>query len=227
MTEWCLNAEAPLNRIKWESKNANIALRDYYRMGPGRSLAKLHAKYLQEESIEPPTRKRYTIDTWCLKNHWVKRVAAKQALDDAEEERLWAARRRQVREQDWEMADKLRGVAAKILEEAPIFVKQQRRFIKGEEGQPDREVITMALNGQLGVKAAEAGSKLARLAAEMENERQKIVLAMEREVEAFFDAAQQVLDESDFNRLLSRLGGETGGETAAEEESPEQTEEAE
>lgn len=211
--------ENPLERIKNESAKANDALRDYYYMGSNRSYAKLHAKYLeqsQQSAIEPPTKRRYTIDTWGHKNNWVDRIAAQKEIEDAEREALWAARRLEVQEQDWIMAGKLRDVAAKILDEAPLFIKQQRRFIKGEEGQPDQIVITMALNGQLAVQAAQAGSKLARLAAEMENERQKIVLALEKEVETFFDAAQQVLDESDFNRLLIRLGGAADSETAAE-----------
>lgn len=213
------DAENPLGRIKRESEKAHDALRDYYYMGSNRSYAKLHAEYLeqsQHSAIKPPTVRRYAIDTWGHKNQWVERVAAQKAIDDAEREALWAARRLEVQEQDWEMAGKLRDVAGRILDEAPLFVKQQRQLIKGEGGQPDQVVITMALNAQLAVQAAQAGSKLARLAAEMENERQKITLAMEKEVETFFDAAQQVLDESDFNRLLVRLGGGAGSPQATE-----------
>lgn len=214
------DAENPLGRIKAESAKANDALRDYYYMGSNRSYAKLHVKYLeqsQQEAIDPPTKRRYAIDTWGHKNQWVERVAAQKAIDDAEREALWAARRLEVQEQDWLMAGKLRDVAAKILDEAPLFVKQQRRLIKGEEGQPDQLLITMALNGQLAVQAAQAASKLSRLAAEMESERHKIVLALEKEVETFFDAAQDVLDGPDFERLLVRLGGGTSGEKTAEE----------
>lgn len=212
--------ENPLGRIKAESAKANDALRDYYYMGSNRSYAKLHVKYLeqsQQEAIDPPTKRRYAIDTWGHKNQWVERVAAQKAIDDAEREALWAARRLEVQEQDWEMAGKLRDVAAKILDEAPLFVKQQRRLIKGEEGQPDQLLITMALNGQLAVQAAQAASKLSRLAAEMESERHKIVLAMEKEVETFFDAAQQVLDDKTYRRLVGALSGTAGSEAALPE----------
>ncbi len=212
------DAENPLGRIKHESAKANDALRDYFFMGSNRSYAKLHVKYLEQSqrtAIEPPTKRRYAIDTWGHKNQWVERIAAQKAIDDAERDALWAGRRLEVQEQDWEMAGRLRSVAAKILDEAPLFVKQQRRLIKGEGGEPDQLLITMALNGQLAVQAAQAASKLSRLAAEMESERHKIVLAMEKEVETFFDAAQQVLDGKDFDRLLVRLGGGTSGEAAA------------
>jgi hypothetical protein len=228
----------PFERIKkegelrGESQKANQALHDYYAMGMGRSLPKLHKLYVEWansgrlENSEPPTKRLGALFTWSADFDWQERVLAKKVLDDAEFELLWQERRLQLREQEWDLAGKMLKVGERIMDEAPLFVKQQRRFIKGEEGQPDREVITMALDGHLGVRAAETGSKLARLAAEMESERKKIEFAVEKEMETLLDVAAQVLDEEAYERLIARLagvGGETGGPAAAEEDTGSQT----
>lgn len=213
--------EDPLARMKGESAKANIALRDYWRMGPGRSLRKLLARYDKQAASEsqaeiPPTAKWSTLCGWSAKFDWQRRIAARAAIQAAADAAKWAARREALREDEWEQSRKLLEVAGKILAEAPMFVKNQRRLIPGEDGAPDREVITLALDGQLAVKAAEAGSKLGRLAAEMENERQKVVLALEKEVEAILETARQVLDDADYARLLARLSGAAGGEATTE-----------
>ncbi|MHC4195938.1 MAG: hypothetical protein ACYSQZ_08355 [Planctomycetota bacterium] len=79
--------EAPLNRIKGESKKAHDALMDYFLMGGGRSLRKLGDKYVEQASSdyqakEPPTKKQNTLMAWSLRNHWQARVAQQTLLDD-------------------------------------------------------------------------------------------------------------------------------------------------
>lgn len=211
--------------MRGESRKANDALRDYYDMGSGRALRKLLVIYKRQaeddpQTIFPPTPSWTTLSRWSGLFHWKKRVAAQKDMDEAERAALWAQRRLEVQEKDWEQSEKLRGLAGKILDEGPLFIKQQRRFVKGEEGKPDQVIITMALNGALGVKAAEAGSKLARLAAEMETGREKIDIILVKEVEGLLDVAAEVLDERSYERLIAALSGAAGGEAAAEKNNP-------
>jgi hypothetical protein len=100
-----------------------------------------------------------------------------RAYDDylTEQDRLkWEERRRALREADWQTGQKLREQANAAIDQVPQFLKTTRRLIKGGEGQPDREVITMGLRLNEVSGAAEVASKLQRLAAEMPTERQQV-----------------------------------------------------
>lgn len=176
----------PLDRCAGEQRQAHDSLLDYWRMGSGRSLRVLLERYRTqaasgEDSIKPPTRRFATIFKWSRENLWQDRMtrqteidleAERQARADAlkAEAAKWAERRLAVRERDWGQAEQLRELAEGILKEAPKFKKNSRRFIAGKEGEPDREVITLAIDAKLMVSAIEAASKLQRLAAEMETE---------------------------------------------------------
>lgn len=215
-TDW--NREAPLLRVKGESQRANDALKDYYAMGSGRSLRKLHDFYSQQASDEtsmerPPTTKWTTLSKWSAMFDWVERVREQQAIQEAEDEARWAERRLVIRERDWRQSEELRQVGDKILAEAPMFLRRQHKFVPGQGGEPDREVITLALNGQLAIKAIELGSKLARLSAEMESDRQKMVIALEKEIDGILAIAEQVLDDDNYQRLLAAITGLSSGET--------------
>jgi hypothetical protein len=93
-----------------------------------------------------------------------------QAYDDhlAELDRQkWEQRRAEVRESDWLAGVELRDLAAQVLAQSPQFVKTARRLVKGGKGVPDREVITLALDGTFLLKAIGLASELQRQAAEV------------------------------------------------------------
>ncbi len=93
-----------------------------------------------------------------------------QAYDDhlaqLDRER-WEARRRAVRERDWTAGEELRDLAAKVLAQAPQFVKTTRRLLRGHDGAPDREVITLGLDADALLKTLKLASELQRQAAEV------------------------------------------------------------
>lgn len=186
MPDFNYDAEHPLDRYQGETAAAHTALNDYYNMGSGRSLRGLSQKYRElTESDQgtklPPTRRMATISSWSTTFQWQERVDQADRLQRREEERLkaeamaaeaakWAERRIQVRERDWNQAERLRMLADQILDEGPKFLKTKRKFIEGKDGAPDKEIITVAIDAKLMTGAMVAASKLQRLAAEMETE---------------------------------------------------------
>jgi len=138
---------------------------------------------------------------------WTKRV---QAFDDhlaALDRQKWEDRRLEVRETDWRQAGRLRQIADEILAEAPKFTRSKRQYIPGKNGEPDREIITLALNGALAVKAVETASKLSRLAAELETERKQIEI-VRQELNGLLDILQAQLDPETYQRILEAIATE-------------------
>lgn len=82
--------EAPLNRIKDESKKAHSAFMDYFLMGNGRSFSKLFKRWerIKEETEpypkEPPTKRFQTLKDWSStkKFHWQARIARQSEIDN-------------------------------------------------------------------------------------------------------------------------------------------------
>lgn len=201
----------PLARVRGETLKSNTALQDYWHLGPARSLAKLLESWGQfgddSESSEPPTRRLKTLKTWSAKFDWQARIQAATLLQQAADEAEWLARRREVREADWRQAEALRDLADQILAEAPKFIVKGRTLVKGENGEPDREIVTVQLKLDLAIKSIETGSKLARLAAEMTTNEHKLTIALEREIEGIFNIARGVLDDKSYERLLAAITG--------------------
>jgi hypothetical protein len=165
-----------------ESKVAYAAFLDYVRMGPRRSIRQLHARYVQQLSSNPlaespPTTKLNTLFTWSTRHGWQDRLMAYQEERDRREQEAWEARRKAVRQADWEAGEALRDLAADILAETPNFLKTTRRLVKGKGGQPDREVLTVGIEIAALIKALELASKLQALAAGVEPPEQKVKLA--------------------------------------------------
>lgn len=187
MTEpFQFDPDSPLKRAKGESKRANAALQDYAYMGDGRSLNALFERYTDQRAtnpqLKPPTTQRSTLGGWSAKFAWVERVAA---WDDIESERIeeqWRKRRFDLRETYWQKAESLLEIVDRGIAEAPNFIRTRRRTIRGrpriitdgrvtDEGEPDREIITMALSvGDL-ARLLKLASDLQRLNAELETER--------------------------------------------------------
>lgn len=184
-----VDADNPLGRQPGETSRANQALRDYYAQGPTRSLRKLLANYREQiaanPASQPPTRRLQTLTSWSMDLAWQLRVEAQEELDRKaeaaarqqaieEQARLWAERRQALREADWNDAESLRKLTRAILADAPKYIKTTRRVVKGEGGNPDREIITVGIDVNLAVRAAEVGSKMQRLAADMETDHQLV-----------------------------------------------------
>ena len=159
-----------------ETLRAHAAFLDYVRMGPGRSLAKLGAQYLAQFKIgsgseKPPTKQLATLRDWSARHEWQKRLKDWTAERTRLDEERWAQRRLELREADWITGEKLREQAEAALEQVPNFLTTKRRFVKGGEGQMDREVVTMGLRLGEVTDAAATASKLQRAAAEMPTDR--------------------------------------------------------
>lgn len=182
MTIITWNPKAPLERALGVSRKANQALRDYAMMGSGRSLRKLIERY-KRDTNNPPTVYFNTMGTWSNKYDWVARVDAWTAIQQERDEAEWVERRRQIRQADWKLADRLRKLANGILDAAPTFFKRRSKLEKGdairrvvESGdrevvhitRVDTQIITVALDGHLMTRAAKVASELGRLAAEVQ-----------------------------------------------------------
>jgi len=94
-----------------ESKKAATACADYLRMGIGRSLAKLHQKYIEGTANEPPTRHLRVLAGWSTKYGWQERANAHDVAIDAEKEQ----RRKEIMESgfalDYERVVELKRMA--------------------------------------------------------------------------------------------------------------------
>lgn len=197
--------EAPLEPIEGERPDQNNALRRYYMMGNDRSLRKLAKIYLEEHKNRKrgdisipavPTTSIHTLATWSADLDWVNRAMQKDMLDQAEIDKQWQERRQQVREDDWSHASQLRTLAQRILDAAPSFVKHTRKVVdegtprvltlEGEvvkEGRPREIVVTVALSVSDLVRVEKSASRLARLAAEMDESRRTITVDWREEAE--------------------------------------------
>jgi hypothetical protein len=56
---------------------------DYFLMGGGRSLSKLHKMYVEATSNKPPTKHLRILAGWSTRHHWQARIAQQNANDNA------------------------------------------------------------------------------------------------------------------------------------------------
>lgn len=178
MTKPTWDPKDPLGRIPGESVKANKALNDYATMGPGRSLRKLnrHYKKLREENpdLETPTKNVVTINRWSTNHQWQARVEAAQELIIAEQRKEWAERELELRRQNWEDGTRLRQMMQEVMDgDMPALVRRSRRLIRGKEGEPDREIITLGMDVhglarilELAIKAQESATRPAATGSE-------------------------------------------------------------
>jgi len=186
------DTDNPLHRAAGESARANAALRDYFRMGAGRSLRVLLERYIQQKANtdateRPPTVQWWTLSTWSDRYDWQKRVEAQTVIEAAEDEATWRERRREAIERDWQVASKLLKLSDQILEQGPKFLKATTRVIKQgrpalrdtegrliDPGEPEERLTVVALDAGLAVKAAATGSDLARKAAGLDVQKHEV-----------------------------------------------------
>lgn len=175
----------PWDPLPNESARAYQAFVDYYKMGGGRSLSKLHKAYLdQSESLESgrhggefPTTSYGSLADWSRRHKWQARVNQWQAHDARQQSEIWNRRQTDLRDQDFSEGERLRGLAWEILEDMPRFVRRSERVIPGEfktiigqDGKeyqvtirPERVIVTLELNAKTALQAV-------RLAREMQHE---------------------------------------------------------
>lgn len=209
--------ESPLDRVTGESLKANTALRDYYNLGPGRSLKRLHKLYTERREageILPPLRSQMTINNFSIRWEWQARVAAQTLIDAKAEKIALDQRRRELIEAEWNQSRTLKNLSDTILAQAPNFIKTSRRVIKGspkvvdqqgrvlDPGTPEREVITMALDLNLAIKAATTGSSLGRLATNMITEKTGVEINQADSGEVDYSN----VDDSAIRRALAQSG---------------------
>lgn len=170
-----------LARLPDEPSDAHTALCWYAGLGPGRSLEML-AEHCRSAAESPPTRRLRTLCTWSSKWGWVDRVTAYDEQLRAEElaanESQWAARREQIREESWQLAQRLRDRALELLSHPTT---EQIRQVATQEidGRPV-EVTTIVIKpskwAQRDIPAiAETYTKLARLAAGMDTDQIRVI----------------------------------------------------
>lgn len=173
-------------RQPWDTDASFHAFHSYYLpQEPPRSLPEAYRQYRREKGAKEASKIKRAPGNWERwaygKNSkgiyvpgayaWVERAAAYDSYLAAQDRDVWEERRRELRQLDWEFGQKLRELAERILEASPNFLQAKRRLIPGRDGQPDQEIINVAIKAELLPKLVEVASKLQRLAAEMETER--------------------------------------------------------
>lgn len=158
---------------KGEPVKAYTAFLDYVRLGAGRSLKTLLVHYRAEYrgQVEgemgaetPPTRRLATLETWSSKHQWQARLQAYINERAHRDQVLWEERRRALQEVSWQRGGELLGLADRILAHAPLFDGKKRR-VRGQKGEPDTIVESLALKADTALKAVELAIKLQREAA--------------------------------------------------------------
>ena len=158
----------PLARARGESLRANQALCDYARMGEGRSLRKLHQRYVLQTAnnpltgIRPPTASLATLGTWSMRFDWPARADRNDRLAAQEAEAAWRERREEEREEEWQLTRALFRRARDMLD-YPLVVEVE---------QADGTKIQRPTNWRMADAARfiELAAKLARLAAHMSDD---------------------------------------------------------
>jgi len=95
-----------------ESKKAVLCCNDYLRMGPGRSLAKLHRKYTEPSRIkEPPTTSLRWMKEWSRRFDWQDRAAEWDAGAEERKNRAYRQAMETGLALDYERVDELKKLA--------------------------------------------------------------------------------------------------------------------
>lgn len=143
-----------LDRLENEPPKAYAALQLYASLGPYRSIRKAFKQWKESGGTGALS---YWM-TWSRKYRWVERCLERDEALAEIERQAWAEKAREVREHDYALGQKLRKLAAEILDEAQNFTRERRVIENGQV------VVYKTLDLSVSVKAAEAASKMQRLA---------------------------------------------------------------
>lgn len=211
--------DQPLNRVTREPLIKNTALRDYYAMGPGRSIRRLAARYKEQKAQGgklPPTLKVNTLFKWSTVWAWQERVAAQTELDNQADKLEIDQRRRDALEAEWVNAQALRDIAGRIFAESANFIKTTRRVVRGtprivdqagrviDPGTPEQVITTLGLDLGLAIKAAQTSSQLARLSLGLVQEKTAVDVA--GSVAQALEVDYTNFDDSTLRRVLEKSG---------------------
>lgn len=152
---------------------------------PPRNLTEAYRQYCADtgkkvgEKITKPVR---IWRSWYEDGDWRERAAK---LDDVHLKKDvidWGKEQTRIRTDDLKAGQKLREVARKILKNFEKFITSSTRMVRGESVRTeteqdgtkiikitrvDKQIITVALDARLAIRALEAATKLERVAAEM------------------------------------------------------------
>ena len=98
---------------------------------------------------------------------WEERARAFDDYSAALDRAMWMERQQRLRERDWNEGEQLRDLAMAVLNEGGQFIKSTRRFLPGEDGQPDQVIVTVALDATAAANIMKLGRDSMRLAADM------------------------------------------------------------
>lgn len=165
-----------LQRRADEPTTAYRALVDYAMLGSDRSLDGLATQYRSDPDAHPPTRRRNTLAIWSVTYNWQARIGdydeqlAAQEL--AQIEAQWAARREQIREESWQLAQRLRDRALELLAHPTV----EESSTETDAGKTITIVIKPSRWAQRDIPAiAETFNKLARLAVGLDTDQIRII----------------------------------------------------
>ncbi len=141
-------------------------------MGSGRSLPKLLKRYRGksggeegEKLPEPPTRRRNTLEGWSVPYQWQARIDRAKEIDDDALQREWEDRRKEWKQEEWD-------IAASLLERAKQMLTFPVAEVTYQNDDGSVQIVKPAKWKPADIaRFAEAASKLARLAAEMATEK--------------------------------------------------------
>lgn len=169
-------------RIAGETDKSYQAFCDYCELGLARSLESLIARYRSQLVTnalpKPPTDSLGTLKRWSYTYDWQKRLpayeeAAAKERDEVSRE-VWAERRREILEADYQLGKKLRDMATNMAEQlAQVPFTTQRKYIKAKvnpetgEFEPAKEIIRIAPNFKALQGIAKLASDLQRAAADI------------------------------------------------------------
>lgn len=130
-------------RTETESAKAYAAFRTYMLLpARERSIDLAHARANGRQVVigkrAPPAWFR-----WSVAHDWVKRAAAYDQHLAKQDELLWEERRRRKKEREWTEAELIRDVLEEAIPHARQFIRHKTAYVKGENGAPDREIITV------------------------------------------------------------------------------------
>ena len=160
MIKW--DRDDPLMLCEDESRKSNIALRDYWALGPGRTLLALCKKYTKlQGTTAAPTLSHQTLKQWSTKYDWQARINQVKVNEDARVMAEWQARQAEWRQRGWEAAQALSD-KVRLMLAFPI----SRKVVDNGDG---TQTIIEPINWRASdvAKLMETASKLARASSQM------------------------------------------------------------
>lgn len=134
---------AAWDKLEAESAKAYAAFRTYMLL-PARERS-IQTAYRASSEYQSSTEKRASgrWSQWAAQHDWIARAAEHDTHLAKQDELLWEERRRRKKEREWDQTEAIRDIVQDAIPHARQFVRRKTAFVKGENGQPDREIITM------------------------------------------------------------------------------------